>query len=71
MSLSKADIDLLLSLVDAGIEAQIQKICASTVPAKEFSKLITPEDLKEAHRLGIDIVETHEEVEAEKQMGEA
>ncbi len=53
MSLSKEQIDLLLSLVDKGIDAEIHKICEAPTTPLSFISLITKEDEAFLHLIGI------------------
>ena len=51
--LTPRDIELLLRLVDAGIEAELSRICNAPVPSKEYATLFNAEDEVLAKDMGI------------------
>ena len=51
MALSKEQIDMLLALVNKGIDVEIKKICDAPTEPLLFDSLITEEDVTMAHCL--------------------
>lgn len=53
--MDESQIDLMVRLVDLGIQAEIERICNALVKPREFSKLLTPEDVVLAIQMGISL----------------
>ena len=51
--MSEEQITLLMNLLDAGIEAEVARICTAPTSPLSFESLVTDEDKKFAHTLGV------------------
>jgi len=55
MMLSPEQVNIMLRLVDAQIEAEIARICALPVGPKKYESLLTVGDLEFAKQIGISL----------------